>query len=257
MSEQTHHSDPRVLNERTLAADHRRLAALLRPGMYVLDVGCGTGAITAGIARAVAPDGRVWGIDRDQSLLEIAGRNHRGIPNLSLEYGDALTMTFERAFDLVTAARTLQWINRPADAIARMCRATKTGGRIVALDYNHQNNRWDPQPPAEFRRFYEALLAWREANGWDNLMAEHLPQLFRDAGMVDIHVYIDDETALRDEPQANIWTNVIESIGPQLVTAGFLEASERDQAQQRYREWARISLERQTLELRTVVGTVV
>ena len=51
MSIQTHRSDPQVLNRRTLEIDHRVLAGVLRPGMSVLDVGCGTGAITAGIAR--------------------------------------------------------------------------------------------------------------------------------------------------------------------------------------------------------------
>ena len=44
-----------ILDARSLGEDHAVLAALLRPGMTVLDVGCGTGAITRGIARAVSP----------------------------------------------------------------------------------------------------------------------------------------------------------------------------------------------------------
>jgi SAM-dependent methyltransferase len=257
MGEQTHQSDPRVLNERTLEADHRRLAALLCGGMSVLDVGCGTGAITVGIARAVGPGGRVVGVDRDESLLDIARRSHDGTGNLLFECAEALTLPYEREFDIVTAARTLQWISRPAEAIASMYRAAKPGGRVVVLDYNHQNNTWTPEPPSEFRRFYQALLDWRESNGWDNLMADHLPALFRQVGLADIHVYNDDETAGGGDPKANIWTHVIESLGPQLVTAGFLAPAERHRAEECFREWLRTSLERQTLELRTVVGTVV
>ena len=49
MSLQPHTSDARILDRRTLERDHRRLAELLKPGMAVLDVGCGTGAITAGL----------------------------------------------------------------------------------------------------------------------------------------------------------------------------------------------------------------
>ena len=53
MSQQSHRSSPRVLGRRTLEVDHRRLPAYLCSGASVLDVGCGTEAITAGIARQV------------------------------------------------------------------------------------------------------------------------------------------------------------------------------------------------------------
>ena|ERR1039457_6832372 len=102
MSEQSHRSDPRVLNRRTLERDHRSLANLLGPGMLVLDVGCGTGPITAGIARIVGPEGWVLGIDRDGAQVGQARQEHAGVPNLSFEEEDALSMPFEGRFDIVT-----------------------------------------------------------------------------------------------------------------------------------------------------------
>src|SRR6516164_2145961 len=107
MPAQSHRSDPRILGRRTLQRDHRCLAELLRPGLAVLDVGCGTGAITAGAAKAVGPHGHVVGIDRDEALLELARAEHAMIPNLRFEYGDVTTLTFGTEFDIVTAARTL------------------------------------------------------------------------------------------------------------------------------------------------------
>lgn len=63
---QQHQSSPAVLDRRTVANDHRRLTELLRPGLSVLDIGCGTGSITRGIAEAVQAGGAVLGLDRDE-----------------------------------------------------------------------------------------------------------------------------------------------------------------------------------------------
>src|SRR5262245_45220375 len=115
MSSQSHRSDPRILGRRTLDRDHRCLAELLRPGMSVLDVGCGTGAITSGIARAVGPNGRVVGVDRDEALLEIARIEHGAISNLRFEAGDAAALNFRGEFDIVSSSRALQWMRDPRE----------------------------------------------------------------------------------------------------------------------------------------------
>ncbi|HET6219223.1 MAG TPA: hypothetical protein VFE27_19520 [Acidobacteriaceae bacterium] len=57
------------------------------PNSYVRDFLCLTlaaapGSITAGIARAVKPEGHVVGVDRDEALLEMARTEHAGIENL-------------------------------------------------------------------------------------------------------------------------------------------------------------------------------
>src|SRR5258708_1068164 len=110
MPAQSHKSDPRILGRRTLERDHRHLAGLLRPGLSVLDAGCGTGAITAGIARAVGPAGRVVGVDRNEELLAVARSEHAAIANLRFEARDATELPYGAEFDVVTAARVLQWI---------------------------------------------------------------------------------------------------------------------------------------------------
>src|ERR1700723_402575 len=101
----------RFLDVRSLADAHRRLAELLRPGMSVLDVGCGTGAITAGIAQAVQPGGSVVGIDVSAALIGRAQTRSEHQENLSFELADAASLVRERRrFDVVTAARMLQWL---------------------------------------------------------------------------------------------------------------------------------------------------
>jgi ubiquinone/menaquinone biosynthesis C-methylase UbiE len=106
----------------------------------VLDIGCGTGSITAGIAEAVGVQGYVIGVDRDARLLELARKEHGSIPNLNFELGDATSLNFRSQFDIVTAARTLQWIPEPNLALANMRQAAKSSGMVLVLDYNHLRN---------------------------------------------------------------------------------------------------------------------
>ena len=258
VSEQSHRSDPRILNRRTLQHDHRRLVDLLRPGMVVLDVGCGTGAITADIARMVSPKGYAVGVDRDNSLLTLARQEHSAVENLSFENRDVLSLDFEARFDIVTTARMLQWVSDPIEAIRRLRRATKIGGYVVALDYNHEENSWTPEPPAEFLRFYRAFLQWRTTNGWDNRIADRLPALFQEAGITDVRIHCSDEIVQRDDPDffdaAAVWSHVIQSIGAQLVAGGLLYEEELLMTGECYHQYVHSSLQRQMLSMRTVEG---
>lgn len=260
MTAQSHRSDPGLLGWRTLEQDHRSLAELLRPGHSVLDVGCGTGAITAGIARAVTPEGYVVGVDRDEALLDIARTEHAEIENLRFECGDATALKYQGRFDIVTSARTLQWIAEPRLAIESMKQAARSGGAVVVLDYNHTQNQWEPEPPPEFRVCYEAFLAWRQANGWDNEMADHLPDLFRSAGLVGVSSSAQDEVLKRGEPafawQSFLWTGALEHVAKPLVAAGFCTEAQLNEALESYNSWVKAELVQQTLALRVTIGIV-
>ncbi|HEY3454375.1 MAG TPA: methyltransferase domain-containing protein [Bryobacteraceae bacterium] len=260
LNAQSHRSDPRILGRRTLERDHRTLARLLRPGLLVLDVGCGTGAITAGIARMVGAQGRVVGVDRDERLLELAREGHRECSNLQFEKTDATSLPYCAKYDIVTAARTLQWISDPRLAISKMKDAAKPGGLLVIMDYNHTKNEWAPDPPPAFHHFYRAFLDWRDANGWDNEMADHLPGLLEQAGLLDIRSGVEDEIAARGEAdfveRARLWSEVIENLGEPISKAGFCTESELRAAHESYSHWVETSLEKQRLALRAVIGRV-
>ncbi len=108
-----------------LAAD---LVGLLapKPGEHVLDLGCGTGDLTAEIAGGGAS---VLGFDASPEMLSEARRKH---PSLSFNQGDGQELGFEREFDAVFSNATLHWMPR-ADAVAAgVARALRPGGRFVA-----------------------------------------------------------------------------------------------------------------------------
>jgi SAM-dependent methyltransferase len=248
-----------ILNARSLATAHRRLAELLRPGMRVLDVGCGTGAITRGIAEAVGPSGCVVGIDVHRGLVEQACRLHGDVAGLSFALGDVYTLPFHDAFDLVTAARLLQWLARPQDALRQMASAAAPGGRLVVLDYNHEKVAWEPDPPASMQEFYAAFLRWRAGAGMDNAIADHLPELFQQVGLQAIVTTPQHEVTRRADPdfetRIRIWAEVAASRGHQMVADGVIDEEGRAAAEADHRQWARTRAESQTLYLVAVEGS--
>ena len=264
MGQQSHRSDPRILNRRTLQRDHSYLPRFLRAGMTILDVGCGTGAITADIAKVVGPGGNVLGIDRDDANLAIAIQEYRRIGNLRFESADILSPDIVdrlgSTFDIVTAARTIQWISEPECAIVHMRKAAKPGGHVIVLDYNLDETRWEPEPPAAFRQFYRAFLDWRSANHWDNRTASHLAECLRSAGLVSIASHPTDEVIRRGDPDffdpyaSGIWLYVIETVGPRLVQEGLLDEALIQRALEDYRGFVQITLNLQRHSMLTVEG---
>ncbi len=106
----------------------RDLVALLapQPGERILDVGCGTGQLTAEIAGSGA---LVLGIDNAASMVQQARRN---FPELHFEQADVTALPFHAEFDAVFSNAALHWVRDADAAAAAISRALKAGGRFVA-----------------------------------------------------------------------------------------------------------------------------
>jgi SAM-dependent methyltransferase len=117
-----------------------RMAALLRlcPGERVLDVGCGPGIDTTGLASAVAPGGHVTGVDRDRGMLDAARARARRVRDGNLTdhlEADAARLPFaSEAFDACRCERVLQHLADGDRAMAEMVRVTRPGGIVVVAD---------------------------------------------------------------------------------------------------------------------------
>ena len=254
-----------ILDARSLATANRRLAEILRPGeilrsgMSILDVGCGTGAITRDIAEAVGPSGRVVGLDVNPGLVARARQSHGGVPGLSFEVADLFALPYRDEFDVVTAARVLQWLADPLRALRAMAGAAKPSGLVLVLDYDHERATWDPAPPESTRGFYAAFLRWRADAGMDNALADHLPALFAAAGLADVASTVQDEVSRRGDPdfavRVGIWAEVAATRGHQMVADGAISEAERARAEAEYREWVSRDARSQRLYLRAVEGS--
>jgi trans-aconitate methyltransferase len=97
-----------------------------KPGERVLDLGCGTGDLTAQLAASGAS---VMGVDASNDMITEARRKH---PGLTFSVGDGQELRFEREFDAVFSNATLHWMPRADDVATGIARALRPGGRFVA-----------------------------------------------------------------------------------------------------------------------------
>jgi ubiquinone/menaquinone biosynthesis C-methylase UbiE len=124
-----------------------RLVAELAPaaGEHALDVGCGRGAVTFGLARAVGQSGHVTGLDLAPGMIErlTADVAQRGLPQVDLHLMDASAPALPAAsFDLLAASLVLFFLPDPAGALASWLELLKPGGRIGISTFGPQDENW-------------------------------------------------------------------------------------------------------------------
>ena len=113
----------------------------VRPGLKVLDLGCGDGTTALPTARLGA---EVLGVDISRNLVEAGKRRAQeaGLAHLRFQHGDACSLSdlADRSFDLVVSIFGAMFAPKPFEVAKEMVRVTRPGGRIVM-------GNWIPNDP--------------------------------------------------------------------------------------------------------------
>jgi ubiquinone/menaquinone biosynthesis C-methylase UbiE len=161
----------------------------LRPGMRLLDVGCGPGSITRGLAARVAP-GQAIGLDLSRETLEAARTDAaaRGLGNVQYEEGSVYELPFpEASFDVVYAHQVVQHLREPGAALREMLRVVRLGGLIAVREVDWGTvSYWPPDPWID--RFVEVHFKTWYRNGGEPRIGRRLRALFNAAGVRDLRI---------------------------------------------------------------------
>ena len=136
-----------------------------QPGERILDVGCGTGHLTADIAAAGA---LTFGIDSSPAMIAQARQN---FPKLQFQLVDAAEFQSEAVYDAVFSNAALHWMLEPDRVAAAVARALKPGGRFVGEMGGKGNiSAIDGAIRTNIRNYYPSVSEYSvvlESNGFE------------------------------------------------------------------------------------------
>jgi len=156
-------------------------------GERVLDVGCGSGAVTREIARRVGSRGVAVGLDPSPALLAVARQlaKEAGVGDrIEFREGDALRLPFpDGSFDAVVCVTVLSHVPRGETAIPEFVRVLRPGGRLGVFDLDTDMTAFTHPDRVLTRRIVAAASDAMAVNGW---LVRQLPLLFQQAGLADV-----------------------------------------------------------------------
>ncbi len=163
----------------------------VRPGMRLLEVGCGPGTDTVELGRRVGDQGEVVGIDLDPEMIARAEQHstEAGLgARVRHHQGDAAALTFpDNSFDGCRAERVFLHLHEPFTVLKSMVRVTKPGGWVVVAETDFATLSFDTSETQTER----CLVRLRGERLFHNGFAgRQLYRLFQATGLVDVKLEV-------------------------------------------------------------------
>jgi ubiquinone/menaquinone biosynthesis C-methylase UbiE len=164
--------------------EHALRLAGLRPGMRVLDVGCGPGDVSFIAAGLVGPRGSVLGVDAAPEMIELArGRaTEKGLPTVQFTQSSLDAITLDEPVDAVIDRLILMHLPDPAAAVQRLSTLVRPGG-VIAFSENDITGTFSVPEIRLFNQVTAGIARAFEAMGLSPRFGTTLHTIFADAGL--------------------------------------------------------------------------
>jgi ubiquinone/menaquinone biosynthesis C-methylase UbiE len=218
----------------------------LRPGMSLLDGGCGPGSMTSDLAAVVSP-GEVVGIDVEPSQVDLATGEaaERGVSNARFQVADLYALPFPaQSFDAVFLHGVLEHLQDPVRALCEVRRVLRRGGVLGTrhADFGGFILEPAPAPLDQFAKLFERLMLH---NGTHPRAGRHQVRWLREAGFSKVEA----------SASYDCWTRTPEETGrcaaflarlvgdspfsAQLMAAGLADRATLQELSRRFVEWGK------------------
>lgn len=184
-----------IMARRTAQSHAAFLLPHLKPGMSLLDCGCGPGTITLSFAELVAP-GQVVGTEIEALHVALARENaaKSNVSNVRFETADIYELPFEEgSFDAVFISAVLSNLREPIRGLREAYRVLKPSGVIGIKEFDHGGDLLYPREPA-VEKYAELYLRMRRENGHDPEAGRKIGALLIGAGFGNLKLSAAYET---------------------------------------------------------------
>ncbi|OBG20129.1 class I SAM-dependent methyltransferase [Mycobacterium sp. 852002-51057_SCH5723018] len=164
--------------------EHALRLAGLRPGMRVLDVGCGPGDVSFVAARLVGPTGSVLGVDAAPEMVALARARaaEQGLTAVQFTHAAIDGIALDKPVDAVIGRFILMHLPDPAATLRRLNSFVRPGGVVAFSENDMTATRTVPDMPL-FEQVTTGIVRAFEAMGLSPRFGTTLHTVFAEAGL--------------------------------------------------------------------------
>lgn len=162
---------------------------VLRAEAHIADIGCGSGEITARLARHY-PQADVVGVDILESSVALARRRHVALaPRVRFEQGDAFELALPADhFDLVVCRHMSQSVPDPERVFAQLLHIAKPGGWVHVLSEDYSMLHMPAGELDPDRLWHQGAIAYMQNTHTDGRIGRHTWAMLNHLGLEELSV---------------------------------------------------------------------
>jgi SAM-dependent methyltransferase len=195
----------------------------VKPGMRILDAGCGSGKTTMLIHEIIQPDGKIVGVDYSESHIAFAEKTYGGKDGIEFYLQDIKApMEWLGQFDLVWVRFVLEYYRVGAlEIVQNLLKSVKPGGALCLIDLDCNSLIYHEMPEPLQSTLAKIIVILEDKYNFDTLMGRKLYSLLYETGLENIDVELMAHNLIygeiKDKDRFNLLTK-IETVVKKLPT---------------------------------------